>query len=146
MTWIIIVGVFIFVIVLISFLNTMLKINAFKKANSIITDIAMKGEKIIISPEWGSFRGATKRFGRVKCDGLIVLTDKKIIFEKLTGGSINLNLNEVSSVDEEKTFLGEIRAGFSHLVIQLNDTTRIGFYVKDMQKWKDALINAIKKK
>lgn len=111
-----------------------------------LTDsINNSSEKIVIAPERGSFRGSTNKFGRMKCDGTIALTDKNIHFLKSVGRSFKIDLQEIDSITTDSKFLGSWRGGMTHLIVNLKDGSRIGFFVKDIERWKIALMNAAAK-
>lgn len=97
------------------------------------------GEVIKIDPEAGSFRGAERELGRTKCDGIIALTEARVLLRKLTGGEIEIPLKEIAGVSESPSFLGARRAGVKHLIIELKDGNRVGFYVRDIAAWIAAL-------
>lgn len=103
----------------------------------------MSKEIFVIPPEFASFRGATKMYGRTKCDGIIGLTENNVIFIPLVGRKIEIPINSIYSVTEEKKFLGSYRAGLSFLVLHGRELD-IGFFVKDNSKWQNTLLAIIK--
>ena len=114
-----------------------------RKIASLFKEMKLSGKTFIITPEFASFRGATNTYGRIKCDGIIGLTDRKIIFIPLVGKKIEIVLNSINNITEEKNFLGNVRAGMSFLVLHGADL-EIGFYVKDNLKWQNTLLGLIK--
>jgi len=107
--------------------------------------IQLSGEKVLITPESGSFRGATNKLGRIKSDGIIALTSKRLIFKKAFSPRFEIELKEVIEITTDAKFLGAWRAGVIHLVLNLKNGDRVGFYFKDLEKWKIELSKALRK-
>lgn len=100
---------------------------------------ASPGERFVLEPAMGSFRGATARFGRVKGVALVALTDRRLLFAKASGGEGELALAELKGAREEKWFLGARMGGRTHLVVTLADGCDVGFIVTDHPRWLAAL-------
>ncbi len=114
-----------------------------KLMDKISEELAVEGGSLLISPERGSFRGSTQKYGKIKCDGVICLTTEKICFHPLVGKNIiKINLFEIQSVSIEKTFLGNWKAGMKVMVLHLTDQAQVGFYVRDHDTWKQKIENA----
>jgi hypothetical protein len=114
-----------------------------RKIADLFRQMKSSGTAFIITPEYASFRGATNTYGKVKCDGVIGLTDRKIIFIPMVGREIEIPLENIRDITEEKTFMGNIRPGMSFLVLHGNNVD-IGFFVSDNIKWQNAIIGMIK--
>jgi len=114
-----------------------------RKIADLFRQMKLSGATFVITPEYASFRGATNTYGRVKCDGVIGLTDRKVIFMPMVGKKIEIPLNNIKDITEEKTFLGNIRPGMSFLVLHGNNVD-IGFFVRDNLKWQNAITGMIK--
>lgn len=100
------------------------------------------GEKIVIEPQACLYRGSDFKFGNVKGNGVICLTDKSIIFEKLTGQRIIIQRSDIEKVSEEKWFKGKASYGTGakyHLVIHTGDDNKVGFLMRDTEAWKSQL-------
>lgn len=113
--------------------------------DEIIRMIQLSGDKVKIPPERGSFRGATNKLGRIKSDGIIALTDKKLIFQKALSAVFEIDLADVVEITTDAKFLGAWRAGATHLILNLINDERVGFYVADLEKWKNELSSLLKK-
>lgn len=114
-----------------------------RKIAGLFRQMKLSGETFLINPEFASFRGATAKYGRVKCDGVIGLTNDKIIFIPFIGSKTEIPLKEIRDVSEEKKFLGHYRAGITVLVLH-GQEAEIGFYVKDNMKWQNTITGIIK--
>jgi hypothetical protein len=92
-------------------------------------------ENLIIDPQSCVYRGADREFGNVKGNGVIALTNKRIMFRKLTGQQIEIDRSQITKVSIENTFKWEtaFATGASHLVVETNDGNRIGFLVKNAE-------------
>jgi hypothetical protein len=106
-----------------------------RAANQLQTHVEMTGQRLVRGPEYGSFRGAEKAFGRVKCDGAIAATDEHLLLQKAIGGRVEVPFREVVGVEVCKAFLGSWRAGQPVLVLMTRDENRIGFFVRDTDAW-----------
>lgn len=93
------------------------------------------GQAIIRGPEYGSFRGAERMHGRVKCDGALAATDKTLLLQKAIGGRIEVEFADVTGVTPEKAFMGNWRAGQPVVVLRTRDDNRIGFFMQDTDAW-----------
>lgn len=108
--------------------------DAFQK--KLEAEIAASGEKILRGPEKGIYRGCTAAsFGGVRGNGLIWLTSQRLIFRKLTGGTIHVPLGTVKGSHEAKSFLGSVSGNRMHFVVDTNDGAEIAFYVADNAAW-----------
>ena len=102
-------------------------------------ELAGCGETLLAAPEAGSFRGAKFDYGKVKCDGVIAATEKRLIFRKLIGARVEVPLSDVVDVKAEKSFLHARRLGVTHLVLHTREGNEIGFFVRDVNRWIDLL-------
>lgn len=95
------------------------------------------GEDLIIEPQSCVYRGANREFGNIKGNGVIALTEKRIMFKKLTGEQINMDRSRITKVSIENTFKGETNLATkgSHLIIETKDGNRIGFLIKNDKNW-----------
>ncbi|MFZ5562589.1 MAG: hypothetical protein ACOZBW_00945 [Thermodesulfobacteriota bacterium] len=100
--------------------------------------------KILIGPESAVYRGADKRFGNIRGNGVICLTANKIIFKKLVGRDIEIDRSDIAGATVEDWFKGKtsFATGAKHLVIKTQDGNRIGFLIKDAPKWARAVLSA----
>lgn len=114
-----------------------------KKVEHIFREMKLSGEAFILGPEVASFRGATAKYGRIKCDGVIGLTNEKIIFVPFVSKKFFIPTNEIKDVSESKKFLGHYRAGISVLVLHSKEAD-IGFFVKNVLRWQNAIRGIIK--
>lgn len=89
----------------------------------------------VIAPESASFRGSTDRFGMVKSLGVIMLTEKMLIFRKVSASEMRIPLSEIADISKYAWFLKSYHSGKEHLILRLNDGTQVGFIVKDVNRW-----------
>ncbi len=127
----------------ISRLIIMLKRRSEIYRKDFIDSIQNSAERVLIAPEKGSFRGATNKLGRVKSDGTIALTDKNLHFLKALGGNFKIYFHDIDTITTDSKFLGAWRAGAIHLIVIFKDGSKIGFFVKDIDRWKIMLMNAV---
>jgi hypothetical protein len=108
-------------------------------AESMRQEALLSGERFVIEPESALYRGGTGGFSFVKGNGVIALTDKRVLFRKAVGGPIEAPLSEIADVSENKWFLRSYMNGRTHVILHLRDGRQIGFFVGDHEKWMDAL-------
>jgi hypothetical protein len=99
------------------------------------------GDRIVFAPTPALYRGADARFGNVKGNGVICLTENALCFEKLTGQRIVIDREEIVQATVETTFKGKVSfgTGGKHLVIRTRDGNRVGFLIKAAEAWRDTL-------
>ncbi len=108
-----------------------------KLSHKILEKCRMTDEEIIIEPKSGLCRVSNTRFGKVNGNGVICLTKNKLIFEMLTGQSIEISRSEIADATVEESFNGKraFATGGKYLVIKTKDGSRIGFLIKDAKLW-----------
>lgn len=97
------------------------------------------GEILQRGPEPALYRGATAGYSKVKGNGVILLTNQRLRFRKLTGGRVEVPLDQVVGIREAKTFLHSYRAGRLNLILQLKNGPEVGFMVADEPGWMSAM-------
>jgi hypothetical protein len=105
---------------------------------------AIESETVIRPPEKGIYRGSTAPgYPAVYNNGTIALTDRRLIFVTVTvtGRIIDVPRADIIGVREAKAFKTSVRAGRSHLIVQI-PTGEIGFYVSSNLDWINALRRA----
>jgi hypothetical protein len=102
-------------------------------------DLMMSGEGIERGPESAYYAGGSSGYSRVRGNGVIVLTHRRLLFRKATGGLIEVPLNEVAELRESKTFLRSWRGGRPYLIVRLVSGAEAGFMVTDHLAWMAAL-------
>jgi hypothetical protein len=105
----------------------------------LAADLADSGERTVRGPERALYRGGTGSYSAVGGNGFLQLTDRRLIFVKLTGGRVDVERSQVASVDEERVFLGKVRGGRTHVVITTISGWQIGFIVADPAAWVETL-------
>jgi hypothetical protein len=97
-------------------------------------DLRLSGEKILIGPEAGFYQGGNS-IASLKTQGIIALTDRKLVFRKPLGADIVVPLQQVVEVSTNGQFQGNRRAGKKFLILKLSDGAQTGFIVKDHDIW-----------
>ena len=97
------------------------------------------GERFVVGPEAAVYRGGSRPFSGVKGNGTMILTDRRLVFRKLTGGMIEVPRSSIAGVRQEKWFRGSRVGGMTHLVVETADPAEIGFFVTDLATWQQAL-------
>lgn len=103
------------------------------------TELLAAGERIVIPPESAVYRGSSGPYGAVKGNGTIILTDRRLLFRKITGGVVDVPLATITGTHESKSFRGSRVGGATHLVVEINAAGEVAFFVKDRKVWAAAL-------
>lgn len=96
---------------------------------------AIQGERLVAGPENGSYRGGSGGHGKVKGNGVIVLTDRRLVFRKLLGATVEIPVHTIAGTKTSKSFLGARTGGSTHLIVITTEPAELGFYVKDVDAW-----------
>jgi hypothetical protein len=100
---------------------------------------AASGERVIVGPESAVYRGGTRPYSAVKGNGKIILTDRRLVFRKLSGGLVEVPTHIIAGIRQSKTFRGSRVGGATHLVVTTTDSAEVGFFVNDLAAWERAL-------
>jgi hypothetical protein len=111
--------------------------------SKMIAQCNRMSERTVIGPKSAIYRGADARFGNIKGNGIICLTENALFFEKLTGQKIDIARADIAKVTVETSFKGKtsFATGGKHLVIKTRDGNRIGFLLKGAEEW-SAIFNS----
>jgi hypothetical protein len=109
--------------------------------------VLQPGERIVHGPESGSYRGGSGDHPKVKGNGVLALTDRRLVFvgllQKDTLPKVDVPVADITAVREEKWFRRARSGGRTHLVLTLRSGDEIGFFVRDNAAWTAALHQAI---
>ena len=93
-------------------------------------DVAASGEKLLRGPEPALYRGATDRFSKASGNGVVALTDKRLVIRKIVGAGCEVPLVDVQAVRDDKWFRSGYKGGRLHVILQLAGGTELGFIVQ----------------
>jgi hypothetical protein len=92
----------------------------------------------LIGPQKAVYRGGSGPYPKVKGNGLIVLTQRRLIFRILLGTNVEIPCVEITGVREGKHFRGAVVGGQMHLIVGTH-SGEVGFFVPDPAAWLAAL-------
>lgn len=101
----------------------------------------LAGEPALAGPENALYRSGSGPYPKVKGNGVLVLTEQRLVFRILIGRSIDIPLGEITGVREAKTFQGNWSGGRQHLIVQTG-AGEVGFFVEDNAAWIAAITGA----
>jgi hypothetical protein len=113
-----------------------------RRSRRVAADLAteLASETVVRPPEKGNYRGATAAgYPIVKNNGLIALTQRRLVFRTLTGKAIDIPVDAITGAREAAVFNGSVVGGRKHLIVQ-TAAGEIGFYVSDNAGWLAALL------
>jgi hypothetical protein len=93
------------------------------------------GETIVADPEPANYRGGTGGHSSVKGNGTLVLTDRRLVFRKLTGEVVEVDRAAITGTREAATFLGSHSGGQTCLIVETSEPAELGFFVTDLAAW-----------
>lgn len=105
-------------------------------------DAELVSEPAVRGPERGVYRGSTGTYSKVKGNGTIVLTARRLMFRKATGGRVDVPLADVTRVDQQKVFNGGVVGTRVHLVLHTHHGD-VGYFVTDPDAWVAAIEDAV---
>lgn len=117
-----------------------------RRADDFVTGLraeaAASGERFVLGPEKASYRGGSGPYSAVKGNGTIVLTNRRLVFRKLSGGLVEVPMEKVTGIRRSASFRGSRVGGARHLVVATTDPAEVGFFVNDLNAWERALGSA----
>lgn len=102
-------------------------------------EMALSGERFVVAPEDAVYRGGSGHYSAVKGNGSMMLTDRRLLFRKRSGGLVDVPLSDIVSTHRSAGFQGSRVGGATHLVVVTSDPAEVGFFVKDLDAWERAL-------
>ncbi|MCE9621491.1 MAG: hypothetical protein K8R99_03995 [Actinomycetia bacterium] len=117
-----------------------------RRSNEWVTtfddEVRLTGETVIKSPESAIYCGGTKPHSSVKGNGRIALTNRRLVFRKLTGPVEEVLVASIIGSRQAAWFRGERRGGRLHFVVEMVDAGEVGFFVRDISAWEQAVAEA----
>jgi hypothetical protein len=104
-------------------------------------DAELAGETPLLGPEKAMYRGGSGSYPKVKGNGVMVLTPRRLIFRMVLGTGVEIPCDEITGARETKRFRGAVTGGYTHMVVQTT-TGELGFFVADVAAWLAALERA----
>ena len=95
------------------------------------------GKKLLIGPQLALYRSIGSTISDVRDNGIICLTDQDVLFEKLTGQRTDISRADIEEVTIEDTPADRAAraTGGRFMIIRTKDDNRIGFIIRDADKW-----------
>lgn len=92
----------------------------------------------IRGPERAAYRGSIGGYSKVSATGLIALTQRTLVFRKVTGGNVDVPLAEISGVRLAKQF-NRRRLGGPLLLVVQTLSGEVVYQVSDPDGWRQAI-------
>jgi hypothetical protein len=102
---------------------------------SLSAELATTGERVLRGPEHGVYRGGTAGYSQVRGNGVVALTDRRLLCQKLVGGRIEVPIAAIAGTREATWFLRSAVTTQTHLILQLRDGSEVAFFVSDHPAW-----------
>lgn len=102
------------------------------------SEVQESGEQVVLGPVSGLYRGGTGPWPRVKGNAAIVLTDRRLVIDRLVGDRIEVARGIIKGVRNDKWFLRAYVGGRVHVIVETVES-ELGFFVPDHGAWTEAL-------
>ena len=107
----------------------------FKRQKARLRDeIERSGEALLAGPDSGLYQGGSS-YVSLKTQGVMALTDRRLIFRKPIGGDIEIPLSQITGVSENTWFQGNYRSGKPWLILSLATGGDVAFMVGEHDHW-----------
>jgi hypothetical protein len=104
-------------------------------------ELKQAGQKLVRAPERAQYRGGTGSWSKVTGLGVLALTKKQLVFRKVTGGKVDVPLDQIAGVRTDPRFRRR-RMGRPHLILELRSGDEVGYLVDPPDAWAAALRQA----
>ena len=105
--------------------------------------MASSNDRIVLGPEKAVYRGTTGSYSQVSGNGTIILTAQRLIFQKRTGGVVEVPTSKIIGTRQSASFRSSRVAGSTHLIVITSDPAQLGFFVGDLAAWEQAIATVI---
>jgi len=106
-----------------------------RQAAGLKKELDSAGEPIVLGPEVGFYQGSLGGIVSLKTQGVVALTNRRIVFRQPLGKDIEFRLPQIHGVSENAWFQGNYRGGRSFVILTLGDGTQSALMVKDHDLW-----------
>ena len=113
-----------------------------RQAAALRAEIQRSGEQLVLGPSMAHYQTAS--LVGTMFTGNLALTDRRLVFRKITGGDVVLPLSDLRSVTEGLWFGGRTRNGRPWLILTRTDDSQVGFMVRPHKEWMHAVWEGIR--
>jgi hypothetical protein len=108
----------------------------YRKSGAVRARLAdeLATEPAVLGPEPGVYRGSTGAYPHSFGNGHIVLTARRLMFRRLVGAGVDVDLAHITDVTTQKVFNRSVVGTRVHLVVH-TPTGDVGYFVKDNDAW-----------
>jgi hypothetical protein len=112
-----------------------------QRLGALRSELAATGERALLGPEPGVYRGASSGSGypRTRGNGVVALTERRLIVRKLVGAPVEVPVAEIAGVRTDKWFQGGWAGGQAHVIVKTRAGAELGLFVQDTDAWARAL-------
>lgn len=107
--------------------------------DAVQAEMVLTGEHVLLGPAPGSYRGGSGRYSAVGGNAVLLLTDRRLLMRKVTGGVVEVPRARIVSIHEAPSFQGSRVMGRPVLVIVTDEPGTAGCSVADLPTWHRAL-------
>ena len=105
-------------------------------------ELARSGERVDRGPESALYGGATAVYPTVGGNGVIVLTERRLVFRRLVGAAVEVPVAEIEGLRADKWFRSAYRGSSPWLIVRTRGGAEVGFKVADHAAWAAAVTAA----
>lgn len=104
-------------------------------------DAELAGEPALRGPEGAIYRSGSGSHPRLKGNGLIVLTERRLLFRMALGSDLDLPVADITAIREATWFEGARLGDRQHLIVRTG-AGEAAFFVDDNAAWAAAIASA----
>lgn len=96
------------------------------------------GERRVLGPVAINYRGSTEH-PAIKGNAVAALTDRRLVIRKLVGAGLEIPVDDIVGVRDDKWFVRAYAAGRPIVIVKNKDGNEVGLLVADHDAWMTAL-------
>lgn len=96
------------------------------------------GERRVLGPVAINYRGSTEH-PAIKGNAVAALTDRRLVIRKLVGADLEIPVDDIVGVRDDKWFVRAYAAGRPIVIVKNKDGNEVGLLVADHDAWMTAL-------
>jgi hypothetical protein len=98
-------------------------------------ELEASGQTPVRGPDRAGYQGASAGYTIVKGAGVAALTATQLVFRPVIGRPIDVPLDQITGVRDDKWFLGSYKSGRMHTILKLRSGAEVGFMFQDHEGW-----------
>jgi hypothetical protein len=102
-------------------------------------DLILVDETLVFGPVPGLYCGTNRHTFQFTGNCVATLTSRRFIYATITGRREELSLSDIATVSENEWFARQFKDGWQHLILELKDGRKVGFFLRNQSQMLGAL-------